>query len=332
MTIVRTDSPHRIVKHYGPGPHPSGTSQQAHAGSRIGPFNRALHGVENSMAAIKAIDPALPDRVMASWEKNSDGASRRTIRDRYIRLVEAAKKSGNFEAGLTWYFDQHNDLTELAAQYDQWELQDMAAAAAALSPQTEWNANLRYTVEMAAYLDRDEIYGLSDEQLATLNEKLAAVGSPPTKNGIKLSSLDAKSATLAMFAMSDNLHKDKGGWGAGAGFSPFIDAVEIFRGASPEILRGVKTRSFYNVLWDPNNDVDVTIDFQMMDAAAWRVHDKNENSGLNGTPTKQIDGIKTSIGVRPFLGDIVRSVATKYGITPSQAQAIIWLEWKDTVK
>lgn len=319
-----------IAKHYGPGPHPSGTTQDVHGGERISPFNRALKGVENTMEAIAAVDPKLPIKVIAQWEKIG-GTSRRQIRDRYIRLIEAAKKNNNWADGMDWYWRQHRDLTALADQYNQWDLQTMAAAAAALSPQAEWNANLRYTVEMAKFLDHDLIEDLSDAQLELVNAKLDADGHNLTvTNGSRLSKLTPRQATIVMFEMSKNLSDDNNGWGSGAGYTPFSDAVELFRGAKPNILRGVKTRSFYNMLFDPSNVVDVTIDFQMMEAAAGRVLTKNENSSLNSTPSIQVAGEKTSIGVRPYLADITRSVAAKFGITPSQAQAIIWLQWKDT--
>lgn len=347
-----------IAKHPGPrgsALHSTGTDQSAHGASRVSPLNRSLQGTENTMAAIAEVDPALPDKVVANWLRVT-GMSRRRIVNQYRRLIREAMKHPDYESWKYWYDDAHDISTKLADEHG-FTTEQVAGAFAAFSPNVGWEEELKvipHLVEMVA-----EDPAVTAEQAESINARLAAdkvingitegtvVEYEPLEAGDRISKLTHPRAAAFAYvdlARTSELHQN---WGLPSGYDPLADAVMLLRGAEPaDVLRGVKTRSFYNNIIMPEDARDVTIDFQMMEAAARRPlhskkidklpsydgHIREEANTLAGTPSKKVRGSDqraTEIGVRPYLGDITRQVGAEFDLLPNQAQAIIWNQWKE---
>ena len=350
-----------IAKHPGPrgsALHSTGTGQDAHGGDRISPLNRSLYGTENTMDAIAAIDPKLPGKVIANWERVT-GESRRRIVNQYRKLLKKAQDHPDYESWKYWYDDVHDLSTEIGER-NGFTTEQVAAAFSAFSPGINWDEELKTIPALAEMMSLDAV--VPDEHLALVNEKLSSdniLNSRATdsqielqllEHGDKVSMLDDPRAAALAYTELARVSESHENWAIPYGYDPLSDAVAILRGGDiDETLRGVKTRSFYNNIIMPEDSRDVTIDFQMMEAAARRPLHKTEKSGgdglpsfdgnirdedttLGGTPSKKIrgyDGTATAIGVRPYLGDIVRQVATEFDLLPNQAQAIIWNQWKE---
>jgi hypothetical protein len=95
-------------------------------------------------------------------------------------------------------------------------------------------------------------------------------------------------------------------------------AIDIHNGKPvEEVLKGPKIRSFYNNLVDPDGTAHVTIDTHMVRAML------NDHSATDSTVSKYATGKKYS-----WSADRVRAVAKANGISPAEAQAAIWEQWR----
>lgn len=330
--------PRDIRKHPGPrgsALHSTGSGQEAHGAGRISPFNRALHGTENTISALPDTR-GLPGKVVKKWEKTT-GQSRDQVTEQYRRLITEAMKQPEYEEWRDWYSTAH-DIAEGYAVSDGFTVEQSSAIISALSPGMTWEENAETAGELMDLIGEDA--AVPAEIVDVLNEKLAIdaakVGRSqkerrePTvvTEGMKLSEFRSpRDATLALAEIA----RSRGfNWNAQYGYKSYTNAMLIARdwGTPDTILAGVKTRSFYNNILMPSDTKDVTIDFQMMEAGARRQLTDNEESSLNGTPSITIDGVKTDVGVRPYLADITRDVAKEFDLVPNQAQALIWNQWK----
>lgn len=92
-------------------------------------------------------------------------------------------------------------------------------------------------------------------------------------------------------------------------------AWDILAGKSPmDVIKGLKTRSFYQNILNPEDRGPVTIDGHMVAIASGRYLRMSE----------------ASIGKESYhrLAGAVTRVANKAGLIPSQVQAVCWLTWK----
>jgi hypothetical protein len=198
--------------------------------------------------------------------------------------------------------------------------QNVAAALAAMSPGTQWDIEEPIVRNMAS-MDKENVE-LSDERLGLLNQKMDGFGLPHVSNGDPYSSMDSRSAVITM--QSQFMEQDRGTWGVGYGWGGFAKGLDLLRGANPDdSLPGAKVRSFTNNIMDPTDPRDVTIDIHMVQGAA-RNPDVVNDSGVMGSPSYQ----GASIGAYPYIADVVRRVASDYNVLPNQAQALIWLGYK----
>jgi len=336
-----------ISKHPGPrgsALHATGTDQSVHGGSRISPFNEGMHGSENSMQALEDLDyppyrgATIGERVIAKWEAVT-GISRRKIVNQYRRMLKEAAPHSDYESWKYWYDDVHDLSTSLGEKHG-FTTDQVAAAFAAFSPGVNWQEELKAIPHLVEMMDTDP--PVPEGSLELVNAKILADDVLTGRNdgnivkpqilqpGQRVSDLGNPRAAAIAYAELARASEAHENWAIPYGYAPLMDSVMILRGADIDTtLRGVTTRSFYNNMMMPEDPRDVTIDFQMMEAAARRAITKNEKSGLSGTPGVTINGLETDIGVRPYLADIVRQVANESGLLPNQAQAIIWSQWKE---
>lgn len=169
---------------------------------------------------------------------------------------------------------------------------------------------------------------------------------PETLKGRKLSEFDPTTQAALIKAMGTS-----GTWGTDApgekvkyhddvtgqvkaatwscGISGVENAVRVYSGEDPnEVLGGHKVRSFYNNVSNPHHpDGYVTIDTHAISAAAGRKITAQDPrmDRLTGSPSLRSHGTH---GTYPAVADSYRRVAAKHGLTPQQAQAIIWLQWR----
>jgi hypothetical protein len=283
-------------------------------------------------ASMEAISELVDNRGVPLTDKVEDRVekffgTRQEITDRYAGLLEEARGTEQWDGGKGWYASTHDDAVAQAEHY-QADLDTVAGVYAAISPGLQWTTEHDI---VGAMLEMSEgTLDVSDERLAQLNTKLTeGYGLAPLENGVAFDELDERSAVMAMREqfMERPPEERLGGWPAPYGYESFMEGLRVIRGASPdEALNGVKIRSFYNNILEGGGD-DVTVDVMMMRAA--RPNPKEdppfENSNaVTGTPSYK----GADIGVTPLLADVVRDLAAENDLTPSQAQAIIWVQWK----
>ena len=326
-------TPGIVLKHYGPGPHPgTGTEQTVH-----GSISPTLNGFENTMSALPEHTQEAIRQKMAEHIGTEEEVKAR-LRD---YLDQAAAKAPE-DTGLTWYEDMHRWAEAEVAMHNL-PTEKIVGMAASISPGMEWEKNRRM-VEML--LDHgDKPLGEYGVDMELLNEKLKAYADKydlkyePVEAADSIADIGEPSlAAVSFYEISKALDDP---YPARYGYRSLSDAIEIFRGASPsEILPGMKVRSFYNNLLGLSNDRDVTVDVQMIGAAMGRnmegKADKKLSSALVNTPSITVSGTKDSLGVRPLLSDWVRDLADEYSVSgpwgeilPRQAQAMIWVEFKE---
>ena len=336
-----------IAKHPGPrgsALHSTGTKQtvHGHAGSRIGPLPDQLLGLELTM---DALPESVQKKVIAQWEMVT-GESRQRIVNQYRRLLRNAQGDPRYEDWRDWYADVH-DLASIEAERNGISTENACAIFAALSPGMVWEKNSQIAVQLMDMVGAD--VAVNENMVEELDRKLfkdSKSGIYPDSPlhipvGTKLSEIDNPRAASLML---QTVATEKGyGWPARFGYGPYQDAILLaYNVATPhEVLRGAKTRSFFNNILTPEGGFDVTIDFQMMEAAARRPlnkkteaeggfpsHDgkvRKEENAMTTTPKHE----NTAVGVRPYLADITRQVAGEFDLLPVQAQAVIWNQWKE---
>jgi hypothetical protein len=274
-------------------------------------------------ASLSSFDEKMQGKIVSQAEKKF-GVTYEEGKAHLDTLLDDAKRSGEWDKGMTWY-QRHHDAADSIAQENDIPTSNVIAAFAAMSPGNDWNYERPIVETMAEF--NGSALKISDDRLETLNAALDAAGLKAVANGDKYEDMDTRSAVFAMKRQFDE--EDRGSWGVTYGYLNFEKALDCIRGADPdEVLGGVKVRSFYNNLNDPSDPRDVTIDVQMVQAWANDFGVKNDPSTM-GTPSMSRKGIgKTEIGPTPVLADAVREIAVDRGILPLQAQAIIWGEWK----
>lgn len=249
-------------------------------------------------------------------------------------------------AGLEWYAKAQEDAKDVA-KTAKVPLDHGIGMVAALSPQTDWDSNIAMAKFMAGKLSADAPVELPDDEVAyRAKQSQASKGDAhdiTIPNHQKLSTMTPGQAAWAMYAMASQEGLTNGlttlaGKPKRAqlsmGATNVAKAVRIFRGEVPDkVLSGHKVRSFYNNITDPDNKLgkdDVTVDTHAVSAATgYRVTASGRTikamfeAGANTTANVK--------GAYALFADAYRKIATKYRITPNQAQAVIWTHWQ-TVK
>lgn len=107
--------------------------------------------------------------------------------------------------------------------------------------------------------------------------------------------------------------------------SSLSNAMTVVQGNTEQALSGPKVRSFFNNIVNPQGN-DVTMDTWMARALAGKpdLQDEKQLKQLvGGGSMSKPNQAKYSWGA-----DLVRGIATKEGMTPNQAQAVIWTQVK----
>lgn len=345
-----------IAKHYGPGDHPSGSSQDAHAGSRLIPIDPSAPQFPDLDNTLNGMPKALREKVEAQALKMG---TNRQILARLRRLLKSAMLRDPAVSGLHWYQETHTWLEGLATTYG-YTPEEAAGATAAMSSGLRWEAApgkasnkaavealMRHLGEdralssystldihaMQAILEADA-FGQRTKDRGAILDYVATTLTPQTR----LSDLTNPREAALVFS---GIWRTEGySLPAQYGYDPYMDAIEILRGAPPgNFLAGPKRRSFFNNLMLIPND-DVTIDVQMISAARGRAinsqiaEDKVFQTSVVGTPKLGNIGV----GVHPLLADHVRRLTDEVNasdtdpwgnnVLPMQVQAIIWTEFK----
>ena len=292
-----------------------GDKQSLRPDGSLTAYNGKLNVRTNSMSEFP---PEIQTKIVAQVE-NKIGVSLEEGAGNLHDLLQAAKENGSWEAGMTWYQDNH-DMAAGIAERTGVPLSNIVGALAVSSPGMDWDTQA-VIVEAMAGLTAGKVE-FSQEDLDKANVKLEAFGIEPIKNGDEYKDLDSR-AVRAMW-MQNKADPDGPPWGVPKGFAHYEKAFSCLKGDNPDdVLNGVKVRSFYNNLMDPSDERDVTIDIQMVQAFA------NDTKGANDSTVMGAPSYKTvTIGPTPAIADVVRSLADQEGILPQQVQAIIWSEWK----
>ncbi len=98
-----------------------------------------------------------------------------------------------------------------------------------------------------------------------------------------------------------------------------VNGAMIARGHSvDEVLRGCKTRSFYNDIVDPQHVQDATVDVHMLRALT-------QNEGLD---SQKSGALGTEPGGYAIANEAIQRGAALHGLRPHEYQAMIWEEWR----
>lgn len=274
-----------------------------------------------------------------------------TIKQRYTALIEDAVDNPDSGDWAEWYTQVHDDHHDLVVAHNSvFSTEQAIAMTAAMSPGRKWERNYEMTQKLVEYMADDvELRDLdfTVDQYELLQLKLDAYaekyGFEPVKVTAALTLNDIPEPNMAALAF-DAMAKSEGyNFGFQYGYSTAGDGIRIARGEDPDgVLRGAKTRSFYNNMLGLPEDDAVTIDIQMFDAALGRKATKSEESNMVSSPSFSVKGQgKDAVGIRPAIADIVRDLTddinagrigkgNKWGtLLPRDTQAIIWMSLKD---
>jgi len=275
-------------------------------------------------ATMSAFSKEIQDKISSNLEKKF-GVTAAQGKANIEALLDRAKGTAVWAAGSQWYQKANDDATEIAAQFGLSE-ETIVGAFAAISPGKYWDEEEVEVRAMAEYVGSDQPLNLSDDRMELLNAQLEAIGER-AENGTKFSEFSDRGA---VFAMRQQYLDDGGaGWGIGKSYDNYEKGVSILRGADPDdVLNGVKVRSFYNNIGNPDDPSDVTVDIQMVQAFANDKQAENSSSVMGAPSISRKGEGKTEIGPTPLVADVLREVASSYDIIPQQAQAIAWMQWK----
>lgn len=260
----------------------------------------------------------------------------KTVEQRYRKLLDQAKKNGRWERSKDWYRDAHNlakDIVRSTPEDSSLDLERIAGVLAAISPQMNWDAEEAWVRGLVRLHLEDKI-NLSQESLAAAAEikQIQELIDDPInnvseiKNGMRYSDLPPQIAARIMRLQMIDEGMQGNRLPVPAGYNPLGKAVEILRNDDVDKnLAGLKVRSFYNNIANPEDLNNVTIDVHMINAA---LDGATPPSGLKNL-SRSIKGRTTELNDLPALAEIVARLAKEYGISPSEAQAIIWVEWRE---
>ena len=211
------------------------------------------------------------------------------------------------QAAIDWYQDRHDQIENWAKVAGVTPVQYLGALAAT-SPHCPWETPVSHTL-----LNK----GLADKACV-----------------LHLANPDVDPKTFAHSLESPGMMK-----------TPLTNALLCLQGRPEEGLSAAKTRSFYNNINDPKGTHDVTIDTWMGRAIAGQerlaphsvtaessAQEKAEQNLLKqiiggNTGKNTVGGQASADQLRyGWAADRVRSVAAANGITPLQAQAVIWTQ------
>ncbi|HUT77118.1 MAG TPA: hypothetical protein VM285_05495, partial [Polyangia bacterium] len=244
-------------------------------------------------------------------------------------------------AGQGWYEEAHAAAQQLADDYGV-SLETATGMIAGMSPQHNWGSNLaasRYTAELLQadpYInDADLSPELSDQATNQLAGKGVVRGAWDGTR--RLSDMEPMEASAAIKAYDkaaglqyvDDVNGKDYGVTWSCGLNGISTAVTIYRGASPDdVLGGHKVRSFYNNIYGgADSNGSVTVDTHAVSAALGeKVTAVDPRMGkIMASPSNREFSTK---GVYPMIADAYRTVAVRYGMTPEDVQAMVWLQWR----
>lgn len=240
-------------------------------------------------------------------------------------LIERARESGAYEEGLHWYQNAHDTAQGFADKYGV-TIEQAAGVIAVLSPDTRWGRNVaeadrllqlvtsptwtytaeesdaRYTKALKMLSEaRDEMSQEKYEKALARAEELNMAGQAliGTHNTADLSAHD-----LAPYAR------------IGTYYGNVEKAIEVARG-DLSVIRGNKVEAFVDNILHPDTSDKVTIDTHMVRVIVndLMIDDKVLASAIRTDARYNI------------LAEQVTKIASELGVTPSQAQAIAWIQW-----
>ena len=209
---------------------------------------------------------------------------------------------------IAWYPEAHDTAASIAessgGRIDQEHAEGVIAA---LSPQMEWDANVKAAEGVADYVSN----GLAD-------------GKTPEAAALDFINQQAASAAELdqgkMFQTADNVTK----------------AMSIAMGGSiDDNLTGMKVRSFYNNIDDPNDTRDVTIDTHMAKVLTAVSPGLEKTGTTNGSALGLLNASSAKEGQQYggagyiAISEAVRSVSSQLGVPPDAVQAAYWLSVRD---
>ena len=209
---------------------------------------------------------------------------------------------------IAWYPEAHDSAASIAGSSDGRIDQEHAEGViAALSPQMEWDSNLKAAEQLTAYVASGNADGKTPEAAALdfINQQAASA---------------AELDQGKMFQTADNVTK----------------AMAIAMGGSiDDNLTGMKVRSFFNNIDDPNDTRDVTIDTHMAKVLTAVSPGLEKTGTTNGSALGLLNASSAKEGQQYggagyiAISEAVRSVSSQLGVPPDAVQAAYWLSVRD---
>lgn len=241
-------------------------------------------------------------------------------------LIERARESGAYEEGLHWYQNAHDTAQGFADKYGV-TIEQAAGVIAVLSPDTRWGRNVAeadrllelvtsptwtYTAE-----ESDARYAFAIKMIA---DNFAKDMSPDKleKALARAEELNmAGQALIGTHNTADLSAHDLAPYARiGTYYGNVEKAIEVARG-DLSVIRGNKVEAFVDNILHPDTSDKVTIDTHMVRIIVndLMIDDKVLASAIRTDARYNI------------LAEQVTKVASELGVTPSQAQAIAWIQW-----
>ena len=168
-------------------------------------------------------------------------------------LVRAVRNNPGHE---DWYGEEGSDLAERAKQVGTTQ-ERFTGMVAVTSAEKRWVENKDFAQKIAAKLQADEPFKLSQHDIDSYNHWVAH------RNGVAVAHPDLKPGTYRPSQLPADIAASKTpGMPKAKNTDAVIKAARIYRGEASldEVIQGPKQRSFVDNLMDPSDDRFVTVD------------------------------------------------------------------------
>lgn len=284
-----------LSKHYGPGNHDNGTSQDVHGG---GDGHHAEHA-EDDLSTERHYtkeEVGLIGRVLRRNRSMNREEMLQWMRDEFDQITDKDR-----ERFFQWYFDANKSAAELGDKYGI-GLERAASVIAISSPNHKWEKNL-LAAERAiqGYFENEDVFKDMDPK--------AIVDIWKKTTGLPLTGYWKTWLPRAIQVLRGG---DIGEW-----------------------TTGVKVRSFYNNIVNPWDSTSVTVDGWMVigmnrlfdrKIGMQAITKWIRGRGLKGVGAKSW---RAKNGLYNYYASIISDLAKEKGVRPHQIQAALWSFWRE---
>lgn len=278
-----------IKKHYGPGPHESGSSQDVHGhGQHQDTLSTERHYTDDELKTVKSViknQKMMKREEMVQW-----------MRDQFSEVTDDDR--GRFKK---WYYDANRVAQELADEHGM-SLEQAASVIAISSPNHRWEKNIAAAQNfIKGYMDNEEAFaGMSGKEVANAWNEITDIG------------LTGYWKTWVPKAVEVMRGGDIGEWTSGVKVRSFYNNIVNPWDSTSVTIDGWMVIGL-NKLFNRKGGVE-------------SVYPWLRGDGATGSGNKSW---RAKGGMYNYYASIITEAARAEGLQPHQMQAIMWSYWRE---